>query len=494
MGWKTRKDKLQSDQPEIEAAQDQEDQEREPEVETDTAAMARLAQLTADSEPSAFVLDLDKDAFRTDSKRTSLDPNEFGWFNNGQSETNGQHSPKFSAQRDSLDTRPASPSFATPQFDDTFSTPPTAPRFNEAPTIGSEEDDLADESSVKWSGPRARVEASEAPEPSFDLNSFAQPEKPVAATESEIDLTPSWAQPPATPSPTPAWAQDQEPSTPTPTWAQEPTPPAKAPQSAPEPAQPAWAQNNSEATPPPAFADPGDSLRPAGSTQNGRAAQPASQFPSPAAPPIAPAIEYMPQVGPFADPGPFGSPVNSAPPPAAPPPSTSPYPSAPRPQSPPYSSQPARPATDGQNINSFSRDSVAAGLVSAEGDFNIPKVAPFIVAGTHAQEEIAASGDHYLILRIRNLSSSYKLTKDVTTIGRPDSITKNYPDVEIELDDGVSRKHAEIRRKAGEFYVVDVGSTNGTLLNGDLMDVNVEMRLAHGDRIRVGEKTEIVFE
>ncbi len=137
---------------------------------------------------------------------------------------------------------------------------------------------------------------------------------------------------------------------------------------------------------------------------------------------------------------------------------------------------------------------MAAGLVTGDGEFSIPKVAPFIVAGAVGAPEPATSSDHYLIIRMRNLSASYKLEKDVTTIGRPDSATENYPDIEIELDDGVSRKHAEIRRKQGEFYVVDVGSTNGTLHNGDLLNVNQEIHLAHGDRIRVGERTEIVFE
>jgi len=84
MGWKMRKDKLQSDQPDAEGTQDDEYQEQEPEIEADASAMARLAQLSAESDGSAFVLDLDKDTCRTDTKRTSLDPTEFAWFNDAQ--------------------------------------------------------------------------------------------------------------------------------------------------------------------------------------------------------------------------------------------------------------------------------------------------------------------------------------------------------------------------------------------------------------------------
>jgi hypothetical protein len=445
MGWKMRKDKLQSDEPDAEAPQDQyseeQEQERTPEIETDASAMARLAQLSADIEPSAFVLDLDKDSFRTDSKRTSLDPNEFGWFNDKQAETNGQK---------------PSPA-ATPAFDQSSFDAPAPPR-NQAPGYS---------------------------EPSFD-------------TEPAFDLQPPAFKP-----------ADEEPitwngqrSAPAPSWAEQPPTSPAFDEPAPAP-QPSWAQEPTQQTPPPAFADPSQTsapFAPAIQPQNGRpapqqapawSAEPQAPFAPVSQAPFAPVTEPTAS-GPFADPTPPAAQAPQAP--ANP---RSPYASPPPAQQPsPYASQPPRGAGDGQNINSFSRESVAAGLVSGEGEFSIPKVAPFIVAGTtpSTDDPVASSGDHYLILRIRNLSSSYKLTKDVTTIGRPDSITKNYPDVEIELDDGVSRKHAEIRRKSGEFYVVDVGSTNGTLLNGDLMEVNIEMRLAHGDRIRVGEKTEIVFE
>jgi hypothetical protein len=56
-------------------------------------------------------------------------------------------------------------------------------------------------------------------------------------------------------------------------------------------------------------------------------------------------------------------------------------------------------------------------------------------------------------------------------------------------DVNISRKHAEIRQEGSTFWVVDLGSTNGTLVNGKRVD---RQRLRDGDRITLGA-TEIVF-
>ena len=56
-------------------------------------------------------------------------------------------------------------------------------------------------------------------------------------------------------------------------------------------------------------------------------------------------------------------------------------------------------------------------------------------------------------------------------------------------DLNVSRKHAEVRDEDGDLVLVDLGSTNGTLLNGRPVD---RQRLQDGDTITLGS-TEIVF-
>ena len=58
------------------------------------------------------------------------------------------------------------------------------------------------------------------------------------------------------------------------------------------------------------------------------------------------------------------------------------------------------------------------------------------------------------------------------------------------LDDvGVSRLHAEVRRIGSSFRLVDLGSANGTVVNGTRI---VEHALVDGDVIRMGD-VELIF-
>ena len=57
-------------------------------------------------------------------------------------------------------------------------------------------------------------------------------------------------------------------------------------------------------------------------------------------------------------------------------------------------------------------------------------------------------------------------------------------------DDSVSRRHAELRRQGGEVVLVDLGSTNGTKVNGATVK---ERRLTDGDLISIGT-TQLRFE
>ncbi|UCE85388.1 MAG: DUF4388 domain-containing protein [Deltaproteobacteria bacterium] len=51
--------------------------------------------------------------------------------------------------------------------------------------------------------------------------------------------------------------------------------------------------------------------------------------------------------------------------------------------------------------------------------------------------------------------------------------------------EAASRRHAEVRFEDGHFVVCDLGSTNGTFLNGELLTAT--RPLAPGDRIEIGE-------
>jgi hypothetical protein len=77
------------------------------------------------------------------------------------------------------------------------------------------------------------------------------------------------------------------------------------------------------------------------------------------------------------------------------------------------------------------------------------------------------------------------------TVGAQSLVLGRLPECAVVLNDpNVSRRHAEIRRRGSDVVVVDLGSTNGTRVNG--MRVK-EQLLNDGDEIEVGTST-VVFE
>ena len=140
----------------------------------------------------------------------------------------------------------------------------------------------------------------------------------------------------------------------------------------------------------------------------------------------------------------------------------------------------------------MNREELATAFVPAPPT-GIPSVAPFVL-DTPLVAPATPDTPPRLVVRVGRLAGAFDLSNDVTLIGRPDSKLQHYPDVEIDLDDAVSRRHAEVLKRENGFYLRDAGSTNGTLLNGEKLPAQEERLLRHGDRIRVGERTEIVFE
>lgn len=92
----------------------------------------------------------------------------------------------------------------------------------------------------------------------------------------------------------------------------------------------------------------------------------------------------------------------------------------------------------------------------------------------------------YLIVIAGNaVGEMFQLRKDSEIIGRE-------PGVEIQIRDiGISRKHAKISKTpSGEIYIEDLGSTNGTYINGEQI---VRKPLNDGDRIQLGRTTILKF-
>jgi FHA domain-containing protein len=59
------------------------------------------------------------------------------------------------------------------------------------------------------------------------------------------------------------------------------------------------------------------------------------------------------------------------------------------------------------------------------------------------------------------------------------------PDNDVILrDPATSGHHARLERRGEQFWIVDLGSTNGTLVNGEPIQ---EKALNHGDRVTIGQ-------
>ena len=72
---------------------------------------------------------------------------------------------------------------------------------------------------------------------------------------------------------------------------------------------------------------------------------------------------------------------------------------------------------------------------------------------------------------------AFPLTNERVVIGR-------LADSDVPLTDpGVSRRHAEVRHENGDYVLVDLGSTNGTMVNESQVG---ERTLEPGDRITIG--------
>lgn len=77
------------------------------------------------------------------------------------------------------------------------------------------------------------------------------------------------------------------------------------------------------------------------------------------------------------------------------------------------------------------------------------------------------------------------------TMGRISEGQPIMPDIDLSpyqaYAAGVSRLHAVIKRSAGSVIFMDLGSANGTFLNGNRLAPNAEQILRHGDVISLGK-------
>jgi pSer/pThr/pTyr-binding forkhead associated (FHA) protein len=89
-----------------------------------------------------------------------------------------------------------------------------------------------------------------------------------------------------------------------------------------------------------------------------------------------------------------------------------------------------------------------------------------------------------------NRQIEFPLSKELN-IGRLDAASATFPDLDLTsydgLEKGVSRRHAKITRQGEEILIEDLGSVNGTFLNGQRLTPYLQHPLVSGDEVQLGK-------
>ena len=132
--------------------------------------------------------------------------------------------------------------------------------------------------------------------------------------------------------------------------------------------------------------------------------------------------------------------------------------------------------------------------LSADEEVNAPRVSTreagnegaeprAVPSDTASRSGMVVSAELVVLDESGNAKERISITREPVVIGRLSN-----SDVALS-DSNVSRRHAELRRDGTQWMLSDLGSTNGTLVNGKLAR---EHKLKDGDRLTFGT-SELVF-
>lgn len=97
-------------------------------------------------------------------------------------------------------------------------------------------------------------------------------------------------------------------------------------------------------------------------------------------------------------------------------------------------------------------------------------------------------------LVLTNGKGEFPLEKDTILMGRRSPVDGIFPEIDLtdhDTDSYISRRHGRITRQDSGFVYEDLGSSNGSWVNGSKMQPHVQQPLREGDGLRLG-KTEFV--
>ncbi len=115
--------------------------------------------------------------------------------------------------------------------------------------------------------------------------------------------------------------------------------------------------------------------------------------------------------------------------------------------------------------------------VAQAGDVELPRTGPLSIRLIIGKDDRQREVEVMLIKPVR--------------LGRSDPSQNIFPEVDLTddlaMESGVSREHAAIFGRGSAIMVEDLGSTNGTLLNGERLDPYMPEPLQHGDQLQLGQ-------
>ena len=101
----------------------------------------------------------------------------------------------------------------------------------------------------------------------------------------------------------------------------------------------------------------------------------------------------------------------------------------------------------------------------------------------HTHAKSPENQNYAYLVRLKN-KERILINKPVFNIGRG----KNYTDYCVSDNRFVSRSHASILNKNGNFFLVDAYSLNNTYINNIKISSGVETLISHGEKIRMANE------
>ena len=233
------------------------------------------------------------------------------------------------------------------------------------------------------------------------------------------------------------------------------------------------------------------------------AAQPTREAPAVSTPPIPPVPAPAPAPTPVVETAPAPV-VETAPAPVAAAPPPPPIPAEPAPAPAAVAPAPASsaasvlvcPACSAQNLAgvAFCEDCGASLSETAPTVGSVAVAPPVVYDAVPVAAPVAGVSQQVRPRLIHSSGREFPLEKDTILLGRRSPVDGVFPEVDLtdyDTDSYISRRHGRITRQAAGFVYEDLGSSNGSWVNGNKLQAHVQQPLGEGHSLRLG-KTEMV--